>query len=251
MLAVLLDFNGTMFFDTSLHMEAWSKIYQELHPEDTDPLDTGLVCGANNAQVLMNLAPWLTDRERDRYSIRKEELYRQVCKENPEIVHLTHGTETFLDELQRRGIPFALASASIMDNIRFYFDTFGLDRWFRLEDVVYDDGTYPHKGAMHMEAARRLGVDISEFIRNQAIFKNMADGFGVAEEQAYKLSKGLTELAYDMSSFYNVNMEEVFQRLQSGVAGEIEPVRRWGIALDQASMKQWMLQKGIDLLLAQ
>jgi hypothetical protein len=91
-----------------------------------------------------------------------------------------------------------------------------------------------------------MGVDISEFIRNQAIFKNMADGFGVAEEQAYKLSKGLTELAYDMSSFYNVNMEEVFQRLQSGVAGEIEPVRRWGIALDQASMKQWMLQKGIE-----
>lgn len=160
MLAVLLDFNGTMFFDTSLHMEAWSKIYQELYPEDTDPLDTGLVCGANNAQVLMNLAPWLTDRERDRYSIRKEELYRQVCKENPEIVHLTHGTEAFLDELQRRGIPFALASASIMDNIRFYFDTFGLDRWFRLEDVVYDDGSYPNKGAMHIEAARRLGVTL-------------------------------------------------------------------------------------------
>lgn len=97
--------------------------------------------------------------------------------------------------------------------------------------------------AKRVESA--MGVDISEFIRNQAIFKNMADGFGVAEEQAYKLSKGLTELAYDMSSFYNVNMEEVFQRLQSGVAGEIEPVRRWGIALDQASMKQWMLQKGI------
>lgn len=97
--------------------------------------------------------------------------------------------------------------------------------------------------AKRVESA--MGVDISEFIRNQAIFKNMADGFGVAEEQAYKLSKGLTALAYDMSSFYNVNMEEVFQRLQSGVAGEIEPVRRWGIALDQASMKQWMLQKGI------
>ena len=91
-----------------------------------------------------------------------------------------------------------------------------------------------------------LGVDMSEFIRNQAIFKNMADGFGLAEEKAYQLSKGMTELAYDISSFYNVGTEEVFQRLQSGIAGEIEPVRRWGIALDQASMKQWLLKEGID-----
>ncbi len=160
MLAVLLDFNGTMFFDSSLHLEAWSKIYRELHPENTDSLTAGLVCGANNDAILKSIAPWLSDEERDRYSIRKEELYRQSCKENPEIVHLAHGTEAFLDELQRRGVAFTLASASIMDNIRFYFDTFGLDRWFRMEDVVYDDGSYQNKGAMHLEAARRLNVSL-------------------------------------------------------------------------------------------
>ena len=160
MLAVLLDFNGTMFFDTSLHMEAWSKIYRELYPGNTDPLNTGLVCGANNADVLMNLAPWLSDEERDRYSVRKEELYRQTCLDHPEILRLAPGTEAFLDELQHRGVPFALASASIMDNLRFYFEIFGLDRWFRMEDVVYDDGSYPNKGAMHREAARRMNVKL-------------------------------------------------------------------------------------------
>jgi beta-phosphoglucomutase-like phosphatase (HAD superfamily) len=162
MYAVLLDFNGTMFFDTSLHMEAWSKIYQELHPEDTNPLDAGLICGANNAAVLRNLAPWLTDVECERYSVRKEALYRQTCMDHPEKLHLVHMAEPFLDELQRRGVPFALASASIMDNIQFYFDTFGLDRWFDIADVVYDDGTYPNKGAMHLEAAKRLKVDIAD-----------------------------------------------------------------------------------------
>lgn len=91
-----------------------------------------------------------------------------------------------------------------------------------------------------------MGIDMSEFIRNQGIFMNMASGFGVAEDKAYKLSKGLTELAYDISSFYNVDVDTAFQRLQSGIAGEIEPVRRWGIALDQASMQEWMLKKGID-----
>jgi beta-phosphoglucomutase-like phosphatase (HAD superfamily) len=160
MFAVLLDFNGTMFFDSSLHLEAWSKIYRELHPEDTGSLNAGLVCGANNDAILKSIAPWLSDEDRDWYSIRKEELYRQSCNENPQIVHLAHGTEEFLDELKRRGVPFTLASASIMDNIRFYFETFGLDRWFRMEDIVYDDGTYLNKGAMHLEAARRLNVTL-------------------------------------------------------------------------------------------
>jgi beta-phosphoglucomutase-like phosphatase (HAD superfamily) len=160
MFAVLLDFNGTMFFDSSLHLEAWSKIYRELHPEDTGSLNAGLVCGANNDAILKSIAPWLSDEDRDRFSVRKEELYRQSCNENPQIVHLAHGTEEFLDELKRRGVPFTLASASIMDNIRFYFETFGLDRWFRMEDIVYDDGTYLNKGAMHLEAARRLNVTL-------------------------------------------------------------------------------------------
>ncbi|MBQ4601035.1 MAG: HAD family phosphatase [Oscillospiraceae bacterium] len=158
MFAVLLDFNGTMFFDASLHMEAWSKIYQELHPEDTAPPDTAAFCGPRNDEILKRMAPWLTDRQRDAYSGKKEALYRRACGENPEAVHLVCGTEQFLQYLQENGIPFGLASASIRENIDFFFDTFALGRWFRKEDVVYDDGSYPNKGAMHLEAARRLGV---------------------------------------------------------------------------------------------
>ena len=162
MRAVLLDFNGTMFFDTSLHMEAWSKIYQELYPEDVTPLDTARVVGANNDVVLQNLASWLTPEARAAYSIRKEELYRQVCKEKPEMLHLAPGVEAFLQYLVENRIPFALASASILDNIDFYFETFDLDRWFQKDQVVYDDGTWPNKGAMHLEAARRMGVEIGD-----------------------------------------------------------------------------------------
>ena len=80
----------------------------------------------------------------------------------PEMVHLAKGTEEFLQYLRRSDIPFALASASIMSNIDFYFETFGLDRWFKKEQVVYDDGTYPDKGSMHLEAARRLNASITD-----------------------------------------------------------------------------------------
>lgn len=162
MFAVLLDFNGTMFFDSSLHMEAWSKLYQDLFPNDPNPPDTSVFVGGCNDAVLQNIAPFLTPEERTRYSEKKEELYRQACMADPVKNRLVSGVEDFLQELQRRQIPFGLASASIIENIDFFFEFFALGRWFRKEDVVYDDGTYQDKGAMHLEAARRLGADISQ-----------------------------------------------------------------------------------------
>ncbi len=162
MYTVLLDFNGTMFFDSSLHTEAWSKIYLELYPQHTGELDTSLFCGPCNDEILKNMAPWLGKVERDIFSEKKEELYRNFCKSRPQITHLVRGTEEFLQYLQEHGIPFGLASASIRSNIDFFFETFALWRWFRREDVVYDDGTYPNKGAMHLEAARRLGVELAD-----------------------------------------------------------------------------------------
>lgn len=151
-----------MFFDSSLHLEAWSKIYWDLHPEDADPPDTALFCGPCNDAILNNMAPWLTAEERTWYSEKKEELYRQAIVSNPEKFHLAPGAEAFLHRLQCEGIPFGLASASIKANIDFFFEFFALGQWFRKEDVVYDDGTYPDKGAMHLEAARRLNVDIAD-----------------------------------------------------------------------------------------
>ena len=162
MRAVLLDFNGTMFFDSSLHAEAWSKIYQDLHPEDTKLLDSSVVCGPNNDTILKNMAPWLTPAERADWSEKKEEMYRRACLTKPEMTRLVPGTEAFLQYLSDSGIPYALASASIKSNIDFFFEVFGLDRWFEKDQVVYDDGTYPDKGAMHLEAARRLNVDLAD-----------------------------------------------------------------------------------------
>ena len=166
--AVLLDFNGTMFFDTRFHMEAWSKIYHELHPEDKSPLASTKICGPCNDVILKNMAPWLTPEERQQYSEKKEVLYREACRNDPASLHLVAGAEELLQGLQKRGIPFALASASIKANVDFYFDSFPIGHWLKQQDVVYDDGSYADKGEMHLEAARRLGVPFSECHRHRS-----------------------------------------------------------------------------------
>lgn len=93
--------------------------------------------------------------------------------------------------------------------------------------------------------SEKLGVDPSQWMRTQGVFMSIANGFGIAKDQAYALSEGLTELSYDLSSLYNEDMESSALRLQSALAGEIEPIRRLGIAVSEASLKEFALEKGI------
>lgn len=90
-----------------------------------------------------------------------------------------------------------------------------------------------------------VGIDPSDWMRNQGVFMQIASGFGVAEEKAVLMSKNLTQLGYDISSFFNIRVEEAMQKVQSGISGELEPLRRLGYALDQATLKEVARANGI------
>ena len=91
-----------------------------------------------------------------------------------------------------------------------------------------------------------LGVDPSGVMRYISIFNTLAEGFGIADEAAYKMSKNLTQLSYDMSSFLNIPIDEAMQKIKSGFSGEIEPMRAVGVALDEASLQETAYALGID-----
>ena len=67
----------------------------------------------------------------------------------------------------------------------------------------------------------------------------------LGSDQAYEMSKGLTKLAYDLESFRNIPIDEVITRLQSGMAGETEAVRRLGMDLSDTTLKQYAFTHGI------
>lgn len=90
-----------------------------------------------------------------------------------------------------------------------------------------------------------MGIDPAEWMRNQGIFNTIIKGFGVASDRAYLMSKNLTQLGYDISSFYNISYEDAFTKLQSGIAGELEPLRRLGYDLSVARLQQEAYTLGI------
>ena len=104
---------------------------------------------------------------------------------------------------------------------------------------------YPEAYDYAQLVSSKLGVDPSEWMRTQGVFMSMAKGFGLAERQAYELSEGLTELTYDIGSLYNEDFATAAQRLQSALAGEIEPIRRLGISISQATLQEYAMSKGI------
>lgn len=91
-----------------------------------------------------------------------------------------------------------------------------------------------------------MGIDPAEWMRNQGVFNTIISGFGVAGDKAAFMSKNLTQLGYDLASFYNIDFESAMQKVQSGISGELEPLRRLGYDLSVARLEQERLNLGID-----
>lgn len=95
-----------------------------------------------------------------------------------------------------------------------------------------------------------VGIDPAEWMVNQGVFNTIITGFGVAGDKAAYMSKNLTQLGYDLQSFYGealgTTTEEMFQKVRSGISGELEPLRNLGYDLSVARLEQERLNLGID-----
>lgn len=91
-----------------------------------------------------------------------------------------------------------------------------------------------------------MGIDVAEWITNQGVFTRMATGFGIVSDQAELMGQNLTQLAYDMSSFFNVDVQTAMEKLQSGMSGQIKGLKAWGYNLSVAALQETALNLGIE-----
>lgn len=113
-------------------------------------------------------------------------------------------------------------------------------------------GQYAKEAKKYAETvSASLGLDPAMWMRNQGIFMTLLTGFGNVEGAAYKMSKNLTQLGYDLSSLFNISVADAMQKLQSGIAGELEPLRRLGYDLSQTRLQQIAYNNGIRMSVAE
>ena len=156
-----------------------------------------------------------------------------------------------LEKIEKKPSIFKkLISAAALSKINSIFEKTVISANKYIEDLnlfYVSMGGYAEKAQQYAEiVGDSYGINPGEFMRMQAVIMDVSKSFGVAGNTAYTMSKALTQLTYDISSLYNLNIDDAASKIQSALAGEIEPIRRLGKDLSVANLKLLATELGIS-----
>lgn len=90
-----------------------------------------------------------------------------------------------------------------------------------------------------------VGIDSSLWLRYQATFQNMTEGFGIMENKAEVMSRNLVQMGLDLASVFNVDIDMAMKKLESALSGQPRPMREWGFDLSESNLKLVAINHGI------
>lgn len=175
---VVFDFNGTLFFDTHLHNQAWDLFLEKYSLILSDEEKNQKIHGKNNSEILVNIFNKdLDDDEIQGFIIEKEDIYQSLCLKDK--MEFAPGAVDFFEYLKSESIPFTIATASDLYNVEFYFKHLNLGKYFNFDKVVYNDGTMKSKPnpEIFIRAMNVLKVKPEVTL----IFEDSPSGIGAAE----------------------------------------------------------------------
>lgn len=118
-----------------------------------------------------------------------------------------------------------------------------------VQNVV--DVTFGAAGAAKVEkwaksASSNFGLTELQAKKYTSSIGAMLKSSGMADDSIADMSMSLAGLTADMSSFYNLGFDDMFQKISAGLAGETEPLRRLGINMSVANLEAYALAQGIE-----
>lgn len=105
--------------------------------------------------------------------------------------------------------------------------------------------TVSDTGALSAVNQESLGLNVTQLMNYQSMFAQMSSSMGVASENALRLSRLMTELGADLASVKNMNFEEVWSNMASGIVGMSRAVDKYGINIRNAALQEELLNLGI------
>ena len=110
-------------------------------------------------------------------------------------------------------------------------------------------GTYAEQGLEWVEKfSNALYLDPVSVLQYMGSFNSLIKGLGVGAQNAYLMSQNLTQLVYDLSSFKNISIDVAYEKLMSGISGELEPLRNVGVAMSEATLQTLAYELGLGKL---
>lgn len=162
MKGIIFDFNGTLFWDSQLHYDAWRMFSEKLrgYPFTDDEMRKYMFGRTNKDIITYCTGKVPSDDVVEKLAYEKESLYREQCLKDKEHFKLAPGAVEFLDWLTENDIPRTIATMSEWQNVEFYIKEFNLARWFDLDKIVYSNGKIKGKPdpEIYQIACRNLGL---------------------------------------------------------------------------------------------
>ncbi len=159
---IIFDFNGTLFWDSKKHLEAWREYSKILRGTPfTDDEMRKYMFGRTNEDIIAYCIGKKPSKEMvQKYQDEKEAIYRDMCRNDMENFKLAKGAEEFLDFIKENEIPHTIATMSEKNNVDFFIEGFHLERWFDIDKIVYDNGEIQGKPApdIYLLAAEKIGL---------------------------------------------------------------------------------------------
>ena len=100
-------------------------------------------------------------------------------------------------------------------------------------------------------AGTQFGLTETQAKKFASTMGAMMKSSGVAGDEITKMSTDLAGLAADMASFYNLDFDEAFQKIRSGISGETEPLKQLGINMSVANLEAYALEQGLGKTFSQ
>lgn len=101
-------------------------------------------------------------------------------------------------------------------------------------------------GSLSSTGVASLGIDPERLMNSQAMFGQMASSMGVASETALELSNALTMIGADLASVRNMEFEEVWNDMASGLAGMSRTLDKYGVNIRNVNLQQTLTDLGIQ-----
>lgn len=131
------------------------------------------------------------------------------------------------------------AISSAFSNVSDYYETVNL--------FEYSMGQFAEQASAYANKVSSLmGIDTTEWMQGQGTFMQMARGYGMSADNAYALSKAMTELSYDYASFFNVDYASMLQKFQSALSGQSRALRQYGADLTVTNMQEYATAQGVN-----
>ena len=218
---IIFDFNGTLFWDSQKHYDAWIEMSKRLRGYPFSDYEMlRYMFGRTNAAIIeYAIGRKPSEEEVETISKEKELFYIEMCKKDVENTKLAPGAEEFLNFICEKNIPHTIATMSQKMNVDFFIDVFKLDTWFETDKIVYDDGKINGKPFpdIYLKAAKVLKLKPSDCI----VFEDALSGIesaqkagigkiiAVASKEPVEFYKNINCIDTVIKDFYNLEIEKL------------------------------------------